>query len=671
MAHALLALLACTSAPPVAVAPAYALPPPAATGGGSGFVSGADGVRASTAGGRIRAWFESGGAVSLGADLRVRTTAYGRGSVMAPIGLAGPQIGDCGGTSCVEIENPGLTEWWLDHGDGFEQGWTIRSAPGGSGELTVDLSVAAESVSVDGARVRIQTPRGQSWVVSDLRAWDADGIALASRFERTEEGVRIAVDDADARYPVRIDPDYVFNGGSASMNAGGDVNGDGYVDVFLSLDGHDGYAFGYLGTSTGFETTPSWNAPDLYNYDLAHVPIALAGDVNADGYDDLIAAAGESKRVYVYAGSAGGLATSSAPTWTLTEFTRPPASASVAGAGDVNGDGYDDVVIGLPSATGPGRVVVHLGSPTGVLDDGSTVELHADSDPASPDLFGFSVGGAGDVNGDGYDDIIVGANSPYTAVYYGSAAGVSDAAKTTLVTELTGYAVNAAGDVNGDGCDDVIVGEEGWSDDPQAVHGKGRAQLFLGGREGVTPAAAWTKVGGTGSDHEMYGYSVASAGDVNGDGYGDVITGSYNRPDIFLGSGVGLVADPVVTLPLGGAWVSGAGDIDRDGYDDLVAGGYAYLAASLHLPGAIPDTSGDSGGDSDTDSDSDSDADADTDTDTDTDSQADSASDSGTPSGGCAGGKQGCATLPGPFLGAHLAAIALALTLVRRRPPHR
>ena len=141
---------------------------------------------------------------------------------------------------------------------------------------------------------------------------------------------------------------------------------------------------------------------------------------------------------------------------------------SVAAAGDVNGDGYADVIVGAwandTGGTNAGAVYVYFGGPT--ADAVADVTLFAE---APGDVFGITVAGAGDVNGDGYDDVIVGAtqndaagvNAGRAYVYFGGL-GMDAVADLTLTGEAAGdnfgISVAAAGDVNGDGYDDVIVG---------------------------------------------------------------------------------------------------------------------------------------------------------------------------------------------------------------------
>jgi hypothetical protein len=140
-----------------------------------------------------------------------------------------------------------------------------------------------------------------------------------------------------------------------------------------------------------------------------------AGDVNGDGFSDVIvgasgfnSGAGQLGAAFVYLGSATGLATT--PAWTAVADTLSLSFGScVAPAGDVNGDGYADVLVGAYLASNgqasEGRVFVFHGSPSGL---GATPAWTAESDQASA-FFGSSVATAGDVNKDGYADVIVGA----------------------------------------------------------------------------------------------------------------------------------------------------------------------------------------------------------------------------------------------------------------------
>jgi subtilisin family serine protease len=334
--------------------------------------------------------------------------------------------------------------------------------------------------------------------------------------------------------------------GSAVASAG-DVDGDGYDDVIVGAPLYDnpvyneGGAFLYLGSPSGLSTTEDWSA-DEADQSSAYFGelVAGAGDVDGDGYDDILVSAwsydgGETNegRAYLYYGSRNGPGNSADWTW---EPDQADANlATVNSAGDVNGDGYDDFVLGIDGYDNgeidEGRVVLFYGSPSGPGSQPDVV-LEIDSPGAH---FGWYVDGAGDVNGDTYDDVIVGA--PYYTngeteegaafVYLGSAAGLATVAAWSVeggqaYAHLGKVASSSAGDCNNDTFDDVVVGSrhfDGLRSD------EGRSQLFLGSPTGLSSTPVWTGTSGqTGSN---FGAWSAGAGDVNGDGYDDVTVGAY------------------------------------------------------------------------------------------------------------------------------------------------
>jgi len=392
------------------------------------------------------------------------------------------------------------------------------------------------------------------------------------------------------------EPNQAFAYFGISVASAGDVNGDGFEDVIVGSDGYDngpnsqGRAFVFHGSAEGLSTKPNWMAEFDQEFDSYRASVASAGDVNGDGYGDVIfGVSGYSNgqfaegRARVYQGSPSGL--SSAPDWT-TESNQAGAffGRSVASAGDVNGDGYDDVIVGADGYDGgledEGKVFVFHGSAAGLS---RTPNWAAESNQLFA-YFGPAVASAGDVNRDGYDDVIVGALFYYSAdegkafVFHGSAGGLSHApnwkAESNQENAYFGGSVASAGDVNGDGYDDVVVGADSY-DSGQIDEGK--AFVFHGSAAGLSRSPNWTAE--PNQERAYLGNSVASAGDVNGDGYDDVIvTGvydngqSYEGPFVFDGSPGGLSRTPNWAGESSGSCVASAGDVNEDGYTDVIVG---------------------------------------------------------------------------------------------------
>ena len=207
-----------------------------------------------------------------------------------------------------------------------------------------------------------------------------------------------------------------------SASTAGDVNGDGYSDVIVGATGFDngqtyeGRAYVYHGSATGLSATANWTGESNQANALFGNSVSTAGDVNGDGYSDVIVGAlsyenGQANegRAYVYHGSATGLSLS--VNWTAeSDQAHAQFGSSVSTAGDVNGDGYSDVIVGAffydNWQIDQGRAYVYHGSAAGLS---ATAKWSVESDQVSA-FFGRSVSTAGDVNGDGYSDIITGAS---------------------------------------------------------------------------------------------------------------------------------------------------------------------------------------------------------------------------------------------------------------------
>jgi signal transduction histidine kinase len=336
---------------------------------------------------------------------------------------------------------------------------------------------------------------------------------------------------------------------------------------------------------------------------------APACDVNGDGCADVLISEpgfdGRRGRVLAYYGSRGGL--SPQPGWTLVGTPAPPpplVHVRADGLGDVNLDGYDDVVaIFYHGVVTNGLRLdwaeVSFGSPTGLVAQAGW-RITAEELSVSTILH---TSRAGDVNGDGYADlrllaIVQPTNGPphyQLLVFHGSATGLGRVPRSSWRMRDTfkngGPDPVCAGDVNGDGYDDLLVGDSYWSD---GVHGEGRLLLYLGSRQGLRPEPVWTarcevpiRKGLDEAYERFYGWSVASAGDANGDGLADIITGTpftehgdvnEGMAFVYQGSTNGLGQHPAWHIEsnqahaLLGYCVSGAGDVNGDGYADVIVG---------------------------------------------------------------------------------------------------
>ncbi|MDF1800854.1 MAG: integrin alpha [Planctomycetota bacterium] len=454
---------------------------------------------------------------------------------------------------------------------------------------------------------------------SDLAAWDATGRELATSMQPAPGGFVVEVDDEGARYPVTVDPlltsvAWVQEGSDLegrfgfSVASAGDVNSDGYDDVIIGAPNElhgspvSGRVFVFHGSPTGLASSPAWSQSQSGSSGDFGYSVASAGDVNNDGFDDVIIGDPGLGKVWVYHGSSLGLGAIEA--W--SRQTGGTYGFSVASAGDINNDGFDDIIIGDPKRNAPsfneGQVTVHHGSATGLS---LLPEWTVDGTSAFQQS-GWSVASAGDVNHDGYSDVIFGVPN-YTngepdegaaRVYHGSAMGLGATVAWTMESDQAfanfGTSVASAGDVNGDFHSDVIVGAPG----PNSFSGS--AFVYHGSPLGLGPVEAWS----TNSAQVLayFGSSVASAGDVDGDNYSDVIVGAYGAGGVgkfrggafvYEGSVGGLSTLPVweVAATQNGASlgrsVASAGDVDGDSISDVILGADLYDGALVDVGQAM------------------------------------------------------------------------------------
>lgn len=401
-------------------------------------------------------------------------------------------------------------------------------------------------------------------------------------------------------------PIVTFTGSSVPSTMGqsvsdGDFNNDGYEDVVVGA-----YNTSAGGTCKGqvyvyYGGVPMDNIADVTftgvsNYDFLGFSVS-AGDVNNDGYDDVVVGApyvnagGTDKgQAYVYY---GGSSMDSIADVTFTGgASNEFLGISVSMDGDFNSDGFDDVIVGAYGVNAnKGAAYIYYG--------GNSMDNIADvtfSGSAINDYFGTSVSSAGDVNNDSFTDIMVGAymyadgNKGKVYLFYGGVlieniadvtfSGVAD--NDRFGTASAG--IHSVGDINNDSYDDVIIGATGVDVTDPA---NGQAYIYYGGIS-MDNIADVTFTGiGTSTN---FGYAVASAGDVNNDGYIDVLIGAYatkvggvTKGQTYIyygGNSMDNIADVTFTgnanSDLMGYSVSSAGDVNNDGYQEVIVGAAGY-----------------------------------------------------------------------------------------------
>ncbi|MBK8981999.1 MAG: FG-GAP repeat protein [Ignavibacteria bacterium] len=352
---------------------------------------------------------------------------------------------------------------------------------------------------------------------------------------------------------VTLTGDAVNNYFGYSVSSAGDVNGDGYSDVIVGAFGfssNTGRAYIYFGgTSMNNTADAIMTEGSSGNYFGAN--ISSAGDLNGDGYSDVIVGAegysSNTGRAYIYFG--GASVDSIADVIMTGESTGNNFGISVSSAGDVNGDGYSDVIVGARGYSSyTGRAYIYFGG--GIMNNTADITM---TGVGISDQFGYSVSKAGDINGDGYSDVIIGAyavltNTGRAYIFFGGS-NMNNIEDVTITGEATnnyfGISVSSAGDVNGDGYSDIIVGAYGYSSNTGRVY---LYDYFM--KNEIIPDVTMTGEG----TNSLFGYTVSSAGDVNGDGYSDIIVGAYGYSSstgkayiYFGGAGMDNAADVTMT----------------------------------------------------------------------------------------------------------------------------
>ncbi len=339
------------------------------------------------------------------------------------------------------------------------------------------------------------------------------------------------------------------------VTSAGDVNGDGFDELLVANDWESGVVFIYMGSANGLSEKPEQqlSVPEgLSGFGFGH-GIAGNGDINGDDHSDILIAGGDDSQSYlcVYLGTEDGIPQTPD---SVVVFPDKIYGGSVCIAGDLNGDGFDEIALslGMLPPTEQIELMVFYGSAGGVLADPHLIGLNI---PLKESLVNAEVTSAGDINSDGFADLLVGnqwaqgdfENEGKAYIYLGSNSGLADIPNVTIDNPLPGFNVrfgsslSSLGDFNSDGYEDIAIGC------PYHLEDNGFLTIYKGSSEGLANVPENIIEG-----VNQFGWSVAQAGDLNGDGQISLIAGEeFGGAYLYTGS------NPITSMPGCGASAPG------------------------------------------------------------------------------------------------------------------
>lgn len=450
------------------------------------------------------------------------------------------------GVSSFDYSGTSVSDAGDVNGDGIDDLIIGSSGADPNGESSGETYVVFGQTNNFAANFQLSDLNGNNgFKLSGIASFDFAGAAISSAGDFNGDGIDDLIIGASGAEPNSINSgaSYLFFGSSEPMAASIDLS---------SLNGQNGFAL---------------NGADT---DFAGVDVSGAGDFNHDGFDDVIIGAPGRNSVgasYIIFGNSD-MITSNFELSSLSSSNgillngvsvADSAGRAVSDAGDVNGDGISDVIIGAfranTNANNSGASYVVFGSSEGLLASIDLSGLNGSNGftlngISTRDYSGISVGKAGDFNGDGFDDFIIGAIganpngviSGATYLVFGSAGSMSSSLELSDLNGINGFAINgsmaysygsvvsSAGDINADGLSDIMISSAGAN--PNGGN-SGAVHIVFGSNNAMPASIELSSLDGTDgfvlngvAPGDVTGSSLSLAGDVNGNGVVDLLIGA-------------------------------------------------------------------------------------------------------------------------------------------------